>query len=71
MSKDLEEFTMEKMLHPPYTQKHAPSSYQSLQRHLHGLKLTSKEEVENEFVSYFRSKPKEIYTHGIKNLVDR
>lgn len=39
--------------------------------HLDGLRLTSKEDVENELDSYFALKPKEFYRRGIYKLVGR
>ena len=62
----------EKLLHTPYSPDLAPSDYhlfRGLQNHLDGL--TSRVETEHTLVSYFASKPKEIYNHEIYKLVDR
>ena len=40
-----------------------------LQNHLDVLRLTSREEVEHELVSYLVSKPQEFYKHGIYSLL--
>ncbi|XP_029635055.1 histone-lysine N-methyltransferase SETMAR-like [Octopus sinensis] len=64
----LEELGWEILLHPPYSPDLAHSDYYlfwGLQNHLNGLTLASKEVVENELDSYFTSKPKQFYKHGI------
>ena len=73
-SSKLEEFGWEKMPHPPYSPDIAPSDYhlfRSLQNHLVGKKLHSREAVKNEVASFFNSKPREFFKRGIEKLVDR
>ena len=65
---------MEKLLHPLYFLDFSPSEYhlfRGLPNHLDGVRLTSREKVVLELVSYFTSKPKEFYIRGIYKLVDR
>lgn len=59
---------------PPYSLDLTLSNYypfKSLQNLLDDLRLTSNQEVNDKLVYYFRSQPKEFYTHTIKKLVIR
>ena len=60
----LKELSWKKLLHPPYSSDPSSSDYhlfRGLQKHLDGLRLTSREEIEHELVSL---KLKEFYKHG-------
>jgi histone-lysine N-methyltransferase SETMAR len=60
--------------HPPYSPDLAPSDYhlfRSLQNHLNNKKFERFEEVNDDILAYFESKPRSFYKAGIEKLVTR
>lgn len=70
----IEEFGWEVMHHPPYSPDLAPTDFhlfRSLQNHLMGQRLTSRDEVEMKLVYFFESKLAKFYEEGIRKLMAR
>ena len=74
IEKIVNDFNWELLPHPPYSPDLAPSDYYlflCLQNFLSGGKYQNAQEVKNDVISYFDSRKKEFFNHGILKLTQR
>ncbi|KAJ0178716.1 hypothetical protein K1T71_005491 [Dendrolimus kikuchii] len=70
----LREFGWEVLMHPPYSPDLAPSDFhlfRSLQNSLGSVRLTSREDCQNNLSQFFDQKPQNFYSNGITSLPTR